>query len=200
MRDFLKKVENGVGKGWDTDTRLWSPHSSVEGGTDTLAFGHKLTKDEINSGLIHGIPYKKGITTEQANQILDIDIDAHKVRAAALITKQHPNVNWEGLSTKQQDMLTLYEFNGVLDKFKNYRTAVLSSDWDTVAAEYKVYSGGKPLGRNKEFYQENISPELNKASGLGLLSLFNSASIRLKQFQESRPTYYKTYFKDLEGY
>lgn len=121
---------------------------------------------------------------EQANQILDIDIDVHKVRASAFITKHHSPYNWEGLSTKQQDMLTLYEFNGVLSKFKKYRTAVLSSDWDTVAAEYKVYSGGKPLGRNKEFYQKYISPELNKASGLWILSLFNSASIRLKQFKD----------------
>lgn len=48
---------------------LYKPYASLEGGTDTIAHGHKLTKSEINSGKIFGIPYKNGLSEEQAAEI-----------------------------------------------------------------------------------------------------------------------------------
>ena len=44
---------------------LYRPYPSIEGGTDTVGHGHKLTKAEIKSGEIFGIPYKKGLSEKE---------------------------------------------------------------------------------------------------------------------------------------
>lgn len=59
--------------GWSEEKQKWSPHESGEGGLDTVAYGHKLKKFEVESGMIHGIDYTKGITDEQALEIYTAD-------------------------------------------------------------------------------------------------------------------------------
>ena len=61
---------------------MWSPHSSLEGGTETLAFGHKLTTEEVKSGVVRvgakDVDFKKGLTEAQAKVLLTQDIESHK--------------------------------------------------------------------------------------------------------------------------
>ncbi|MCD6398654.1 MAG: hypothetical protein J7L08_01930, partial [Candidatus Aenigmarchaeota archaeon] len=59
--------------GYNKETKLWKPHGSLEGGTATLAYGHKLQPDEIESGTIYGIDYTDGITDAQAVEIFRED-------------------------------------------------------------------------------------------------------------------------------
>ena len=48
----------------------WTPVPSLEGGTDTIAYGHKLTPEEVQSGTIKigdtEVKYADGLTEEQA--------------------------------------------------------------------------------------------------------------------------------------
>lgn len=63
--DLLKKVENGPRIGFDKEKKLWFPHHSIEGGTDTIAYGHKLTADDAKNG-----KFKNGISDNEANELL----------------------------------------------------------------------------------------------------------------------------------
>ena len=44
--NYIKRVENSVRDGWSKDKKKWFPHKSHEGGTDTIAYGHKLKKQK----------------------------------------------------------------------------------------------------------------------------------------------------------
>eukprot|EP01022_Parablepharisma_sp_SALTPOND_P020005 TRINITY_DN35211_c0_g1_i1.p1 TRINITY_DN35211_c0_g1~~TRINITY_DN35211_c0_g1_i1.p1 ORF type:complete len:128 (+),score=14.75 TRINITY_DN35211_c0_g1_i1:177-560(+) len=64
--DFIKTVadqENSIKKG--IKGGKWYPYASVEGGTPTIAYGHKLTSSEHSSG-----KYKDGITDTEAWTLL----------------------------------------------------------------------------------------------------------------------------------
>ena len=38
--------------GWDSVKKCWKPHTSLEGGNDTIAYGHKLTDREVKTGYL----------------------------------------------------------------------------------------------------------------------------------------------------
>lgn len=59
----LMEVENSIRAGW-TGGR-WYPHKSPEGGTPTIAYGHKLTKDEHRNGR-----FNNGITELEAINLM----------------------------------------------------------------------------------------------------------------------------------
>ena len=42
----LARQENGIRSGYDKITGRWRPHKSIEGGNDTIAYGHKLLDNE----------------------------------------------------------------------------------------------------------------------------------------------------------
>ena len=83
----LRKVmtyENEKGyknSGWDKEQGVWKPHGSIEGGTDTLAYGHKLTPKEVESGLVKigdkSVEFKMGLTDRQAEELFKQDWDKH---------------------------------------------------------------------------------------------------------------------------
>ncbi len=84
----LKTFENNKNlppetSGWDGST--WKPHKSKELGTDTLAYGHKLTKSEASSGEIEirgeKVDYQEGISDKQAEELFQQDLKAHKAKA-----------------------------------------------------------------------------------------------------------------------
>jgi len=64
----IKQFENSNKAGFKNDR--WTPVTSLEGGTDTLAYGHKLTSEEVQSGTIKigdtEVKYADGLTEEQA--------------------------------------------------------------------------------------------------------------------------------------
>ena len=72
LNEFDKEKIKLEGKSKSKDG-LYRPFQSIEGGEDTIAHGHKLTPEEVKSGKIYGIDYRKGLTEEQANQIYFMD-------------------------------------------------------------------------------------------------------------------------------
>ena len=64
----IKQFENSNKAGFKNDR--WTPVPSLEGGTDTIAYGHKLTPEEVQSGIIKigdtEVKYADGLTEEQA--------------------------------------------------------------------------------------------------------------------------------------
>ena len=78
----LKKVENGRNAGRN-ETGFWTPHPSVEGGLDTLGYGHKLTPEENKSGKIEldngrVLDFRQGLSDEEIHELLQNDILKHK--------------------------------------------------------------------------------------------------------------------------
>ena len=71
--DILKELENSVGAG--KKDGKWYPHESVEGGNPTVAYGHKITDEELEAGT-----YDDGLTEEEAIELLKEDIDKANVK------------------------------------------------------------------------------------------------------------------------
>jgi GH24 family phage-related lysozyme (muramidase) len=56
-------------------------------GKNTIGIGHLITDEEEESGLIYGIPFKKGITEKQAEEIKNKDIEKHDKETDASLKK-----------------------------------------------------------------------------------------------------------------
>ena len=76
--NVIKAFENNINNprgGYNKKTKLWYPHKSLEGGNDTIAYGHKIKNGE---------DYSKGISDNDAIKLLQRDIN-DKIAVA----KQH---------------------------------------------------------------------------------------------------------------
>lgn len=147
--EYMKTVENAPLLAGDTSKLQ---HNSAEGGNDTVAFGHKLTDEEVSSGKVYGYDYTN-LSTDQANDIFNRDINkAHTVLIDKFGSK------YTGLDNKRKQILIDFQYNlGSLNAFPLFRDAVFENDTETMMKEYKRFfkdpkSGDmKPLGRNKNF-------------------------------------------------
>lgn len=85
----IKEWENSVGAGKRDDK--WFPHKSLEGGTDTVAYGHKLTEEEASTGIIkvgdQEYNWREGLSEEAAQAILNQDAGSAKRVALAALKK-----------------------------------------------------------------------------------------------------------------
>jgi len=121
----MKYEENRGGTG--KKDGKWFPFGSVEGGTDTIAYGHKLTKAEVKAGT-----YKDGITEEEATALLKKDLEAAESTAKK---------SWTGyteLPNKYQQVIKALAFNiGSVTKAKwpNLADAMKAKDDSKVRAE-----------------------------------------------------------------
>jgi len=101
----LKEFENSVGAGKRGEK--WFKFSSLEGGTDSIAYGHKLTSSEAESGLIKigndEVDYRKGLTEDQAQALLNQDVTLARKFAMASLVK----VGLEGDDNKVQALTSL---------------------------------------------------------------------------------------------
>ena len=83
-------------------------HPSLEGGTDTIGIGHKLTSKEAKSGtiVINGeeVAFKEGITKEQAESLLTQDIAPRREEAQKLLEKSGIGID-EGKLTALTSLL-----------------------------------------------------------------------------------------------
>jgi len=79
--------------GWDKHAFRWFAHKSIEGGTRTLAYGHKITKDEHNTGkiVIEGtmLSIENGLVDFLAIDLLEQDICIKIIAAKKLINEYH---------------------------------------------------------------------------------------------------------------
>jgi len=139
--NYIKGVENSTHTGFKHG--LWHPHKSIEGGTDTIAYGHKLH---------HGDIFSKGLTDEEATKLLIKDIMKASETAKHVINKTYGAGVFEKLPTKSKEMLIDFAFNGVINKFPQFVDGVINNDIDTMMTQYKRHSNGKELtGRNHAF-------------------------------------------------
>jgi len=141
--DYLKYVENSNKVGYDAKKKLWFPHKSVEGGSDTIAYGHKIQSGEDFSG---------GLTDSQAEDLLKKDIEKAKIQ----INKELKGTK---LTPKQEEMFIDFVFNmGTLKKFPKFVQATLKNDESGINTQYKRFAGGKELkGRNMAFARRYLS-------------------------------------------
>lgn len=66
--NVIKRFENSTSNpmgGYNKQVKKWFPHKSLEGGAATIAYGHKLQKNE---------DFSKGITDDEAVKLLEKDV------------------------------------------------------------------------------------------------------------------------------
>lgn len=122
----IKKFENSKDYprgGFDKQKKLWFPHKSLEGGSDTIAYGHKIQKGE---------DFSKGITDSQAEQLLEKDIN-RKILDAKRIIKNFDsmpltvriavvNALYRGdLGPKTIALLNAQKFDAAAKEYLNHR-------------------------------------------------------------------------------
>lgn len=160
----LKRLENNNKTGYRSGK--WYPHPSVEGGADTIAYGHKLLPQDKN--------LYQGITEEQANALQQQDVLAKQAEAKRLVDKQYGVGTFDNLPQDSQMLLVDYQYNvaGGLNKFPSFVKGVVSGDKEQMLKEYERGSkAGKLTARNnwtkgviegldyskpKEYIEQNI--------------------------------------------
>jgi GH24 family phage-related lysozyme (muramidase) len=113
VQELIKSFENPNQKGRNNKTGLWQPHKSVEGGTDTLGYGHKLTDKEVKDQeiTINGVSVsiKDGLTDQQVEDLLAQDTQT----ARDFVSNNFPNLNFN-----QNEAVTSLVFNTGRSRFK----------------------------------------------------------------------------------
>ena len=102
MTDYIREVGN-AGKTGFRDGK-WYPHDSPEGGTQTIAYGHKITAADGNT-------YDDGITEEEAEALMKSDLEKERDVAKEYITKNHGAKAWDCMTEKNQSAATEFAFN-----------------------------------------------------------------------------------------
>lgn len=150
----IRAVENSKDNkdgGWDPKTKRWYPHRSHEGGADTIAYGIKLSNGTPEAALA----LKQGyLTDEQAESALDSLARKYYDAAKRVYDGRYGEGEWDKLSDKSQSILVDYSYNPGLTKFPNLMEGFHSGNIDMIRNNYKRYSNGKPLGRNKTLLEE----------------------------------------------
>ena len=132
--DILKELENSIGAG--KKDGKWYPHESVEGGNPTVAYGHKITDEELEAGT-----YDDGLTEEEAIELLKEDIDKANVKVRDKIEDfdsfpfylkmELVNSAYRGLIQDSPNTLELInkgDFAGAAKEFTNNVPAYKESD------------------------------------------------------------------------
>jgi len=131
--ETIRSEENSTANprgGFDKQTNRWHPHKSFEGGAKTIAYGHKLTKEEQKSGKImigdtyYDLAY--GLTENQAQRLFKQDFQVAIGNAEKAIGAQ----KWASMSRKNQLLAGEIQFNvrGGVKKFKKFIKAATSPD------------------------------------------------------------------------
>ena len=150
----IMAVENSKASasgGWDAKTGRWYPHKSIEGGADTIAYGIKLSNGTPEAALA----LKQGyLTDEQAVSAVDSLVQKYYDAAKRVYDGKYGAGEWDKLSDKSQSILVDYSYNPGLAKFPKLMEGFHSGNLDLIRKNYKRYSGGKELGRNKFLLEE----------------------------------------------
>lgn len=150
----IMAVENSKASasgGWDQKTGRWYPHKSIEGGADTIAYGIKLSNGTPEAALA----LKQGyLTDEQAVSAVDSLVQKYYDAAKRVYDGKYGAGEWDKLSDKSQSILVDYSYNPGLAKFPKLMEGFHSGNLDLIRKNYKRYSGGKELGRNKVLLEE----------------------------------------------
>tara|TARA_R110000764_G_C10895501_1_gene370794 strand:- start:37 stop:666 length:630 start_codon:yes stop_codon:yes gene_type:complete len=107
IHTVVRQQENGVRAGWTEKTGKWLPHPSVEGGIDTIGYGHKFaTQEEADA-----MAAKGGITEEEAQALFKVDMAVAEARAKKAYENKYKEREWDSLDTLGKLMLSEIAFN-----------------------------------------------------------------------------------------
>lgn len=101
VRNYIKSAEDEAGTAGLSDGKYY-PYDVK--GEPHIGYGHKLTKEEIQSG-----EFLQGISANRREQILTRDISEHRKRARS----SYGNREFDRLSPGRQALLTDYAYLGV---------------------------------------------------------------------------------------
>lgn len=126
LEDIIKKFENNKDYkpgGWNKSTMKWYPHKSLEGGTPTIAYGHKL---------LPGENFSNGLTDEEAIKLLRKDIQNAESTARGLVKV------WNTLPSDYKMAIINAVYRGGRNKDIGPATInyINSGQFDKVADEY----------------------------------------------------------------
>ena len=103
----LAQAENSIKAGWDG--QVWTPHGSLEGGTPTIAYGHKLTPKEVQRGRVkigdREVNVMQGLSEQDAQALLQQDVEKAKKKAQSTIK------DFNSFPKKYQNIITNIVFN-----------------------------------------------------------------------------------------
>ena len=159
--NYIKKVENDPLRLGLTKKVI---HKSAEGGNDTVAYGHKLTNKEKETGMVYGYDINN-LTKEQQNDILIRDLQ----KADKQLIKVYGDAYLK-LDKRKKQMLIDFQFNmgsGGVEKFKNFRDGLFNNDESQMEKEYeRGYTDEnnnfiKLDGRNNQFYNFFFKQKFN---------------------------------------
>jgi GH24 family phage-related lysozyme (muramidase) len=122
LMSYENSKDNPKG-GYDKAQGRWYPHRSLEGGSDTIAYGHKL---------LPGEDFSKGITDEEAVTLLRQDIAKREVA----IRKALPT--YDSLPQYVKNGIISAWYRGDLGPKATPKTMALmkAGDWSQAATEY----------------------------------------------------------------
>jgi hypothetical protein len=138
----LRMQENNIRKGYRNG--MWYPHASVEGGADTIAYGHKLTPND--SAL------RRGITEDQALKLQEQDVLKNQALAKKQVDKKYGTGTFDNLPQDSQMLLVDYQYNlGTLSGFPSFVKATVEGNKEKMLAEHKRFGAGKPLTKRNDW-------------------------------------------------
>jgi hypothetical protein len=138
----LRMQENNIRKGYRNG--MWYPHASVEGGADTIAYGHKLTPND--SAL------RRGITEDQALKLQEQDVLKNQALAKKQVDKKYGTGTFDNLPQDSQMLLVDYQYNlGTLSEFPKFVKGVVEGNKEQMLAQHTRYGAGKPLTKRNDW-------------------------------------------------
>jgi hypothetical protein len=156
--ELIKSFENNkdFSKGkWNKETKRWEIYDDL--GKPAIAYGHRITDKELQNGkLMTGIPFKHGITDEDADKLLALDIKIREQWIVKHITSNYFNlpkdVQYAILvavyrgdllpSHKAVDMIKKGKFRDAAYEFlnnKNFKTTKLKGVQNRMFAIAKIF-------------------------------------------------------------
>jgi hypothetical protein len=145
------KIQENEGKA-GFKNGIWTPHKNAENGNyGTIAYGHKLTKDE---GYL-----KKGISDEKAISLLNKDVLKHQKKAKSEIDSKYGEGSFDKLPQDHQMLLIDYVYNlgNVTDEFPSFTEGVMQGDKAKMLKEYVRKSNDKPLKKRNAWTEKVIN-------------------------------------------
>jgi len=127
----VKEAENSVNAGWRNNK--FYPYPSVEGGTATIGYGHKLTNSESRTG-----KFSSGLTKSEATALLLKDLRDSEDRLKRHLRLKY-GVDYNTLKLNQKEILLDFTFNigNVTTKFPKFTQHVLNKNKAGMIKEYE---------------------------------------------------------------
>lgn len=150
--NFVLQEENNkfniFGSGYNPINKKWYPHKSFEGGTPTVGYGTKLGTGSKWAKIAE---LQGFLTNEQAEKAAYDQVVEHYNNARDSVNKAYGDGTFDALDPTIQFLLSDFDYTGTgIEKFPKFFNAAVKGDVKKMLEQYKRYSKGKPLGRNKE--------------------------------------------------